>query len=235
MSEKVYWCGHHTFGDAFCLCAAAYLISLESGVQIKVSYRSIFKELVNYFNNIQYVEENELSNYIKIDCGINPGENIYNFNGITRCLRFMTDNKQTLCYNKNLLNISPYLNNNTISICADGNVNGQISTQIFKKMLERSKYFYPNCDIQFIGHFNKDISLYDSLISEYHIKDNRTRDTTVNTIMEQLRRSSLIMGVHTGPLFPALLMGIPVWCENSKDLSHNYLLDFPNNKPFFFV
>jgi hypothetical protein len=236
MKDIVYWCGHHTFGDAFCLCAAAQLKSLETKTKIKVSYWGPFKELSTYFDNIEYIEEDQLTNYTRVDCGLDPYDNTYKFNGVTRFLRFMTDNKEILSCGKILLNVSQYLNNNTISICANGNVNGLLSKDIFRKMLERSKLFYPNSNIQFIGHFSINIEEnYNDLILEYNIRDNRTHDRTGHFIIEQLRKSSLVIGVHTGPLFPALGLGVPVWCENSKNLYHNYLLDFPNNKPFFFV
>jgi hypothetical protein len=237
MKDLVYWTGHRCFGDIFCLCAAAELKSLESKTKIKVTFWSKYKEFITYFNNIEYVEEDWVHENpdIRVDCGIDPGSETYQYNGVTRCLRFMTTDKEILSCSKIILNIRPYLNNKTISICANGNVNGGLSVDVLKKMLERSKHFYPDHKIQFIGYAGPSLSLYDGLISEYNIQDNRTNDPTIHTIMQQLRLSSLVIGVHTGPIFAALALDVPVWCENSKNLQHNYLLDFPSNKPFFFV
>jgi hypothetical protein len=236
MKEIVYWSGHHAFGDSFCLFAAAHIKSLETRAKIKVSCWNVFKNLANYFSNLEYIEETELNNYTRINCGADPGDYAYKFNGVTRYLKFMTDDKKTLSSGKILLNIDRHKTDKKIvSICANGNVNGLISKNVLEKMLERSTVFYPDSQIQFIGHFGADVNNhFQDLILKYNIKDDRTHDRTCDVIMDQLRHTSLLISVHTGLVFPALGLNIPVWCENSKNLQHNYLLDFPNNRPLFF-
>jgi hypothetical protein len=230
--EPVFWMGHQCFGDSFCISAAANFISKKTGEPVKVSFCESFKNLASYFNNVIFVPEKECQH---IDVGIEP--NMLLHNGVTRFINPMCKYSNISYAQSEVnidINIKAYSSQPYISIIASGNMNGTLSPAILARMTERAKIFYPNKEFIFIGHFQNDLNIYSGLIKQYNIKDARTTDKTCKVIIEQIRYSSLVLGVHTGPIFPALAMGLPVWCEHSKRIPDDFCLDFPSNRPLFF-
>jgi len=230
--STAFWNGHGCFGDSFCLCAAAHIFAKKTNTTVQVSYWEPFKNLANYFDGIEYVPENQCE---KVDTGAEL--EFVKHNGVTRFYEWMLrHSKIESQYNEvNIeMNIKPFDCRPFISLAVYGNKNGPMSKDVMAKMLIRAKAFYPNHQFRIIGHFQSDVELYANLMKDYQIKDERPTDRTCDVVMNQIRSSSLVLGVHTGLLYPSLGLGIPVWCERSKNPNHDFCLDFPSNRPFFF-
>lgn len=239
--DKIYWSGHQCFGDCFCLCAAAHIKSLIDNSKIYVTFWEPFKDLASYFDNIEWIDPVEAkSNYKVVDTGKGPfntenfpkKDGFYLNNGVSRFFKLMD---MPNAYPVDIyMNIKRDEHPKYVSIVVKGGVNGFISKNTLETMILRTKSFYENPQFIFIGHFNNDISKYQDLQKKYNILDLRTDDRTGSVVMKQIQSSLIVMGPHTGLMYPALGLGCQVWCENSINLDHNFSLDFPSNRALFF-
>lgn len=228
--EKIYYSGHNCFGDCFCLCAAGYLKSLETKKTVNICFPKGFISLIKYFDNLNWVEKTDKLQLT--DCGIDPGNDFYLYNAVSRFSRFMNLDKNIIPDIH--LNISGDENREFVSILLKSHSNGLIGHKTLETMLKRAKNIYPNKKYIFIGNVNNPIEPYADLQKEYNIEDHRSKSKSCEEIMIQLSKSELVMGPVTGPMLPALGLCCHVWCEKSPNSEVNYALDFPSNRPFYF-
>lgn len=240
MKERLFYHGNRGFGDCFVLAAAASIYARQTGTPTVISYWGAFKGLAEYFDGVRFVvpeegDEYRLSSAQRetsevIDTGLEPYD-YSKFNAVSWQLRAMTGLE--IAFDTDMrMNISPLPSREFVSIVPSGNINGSMGVRNMELLLRRARLFYPALEFQVIGH-PYSLSPYLALFDRFNVKDRRTEDRTCHVIMEQLRRSALLIAPHTGPIFPALAMGLRVWCEQSKRLDHDYLCDFPANRPMW--
>lgn len=234
--ETVYKVGHQTFGDSFLVFAAARLRYLDTNKIQKVSCWEAFKNLADLFDGVEWIEK-DLPNYQYVDVGSEPSFLINN--GVSRFYNYMRNGEVNTPYTRPMIidmNIKQYDNPRYISIILYGNVNGTLTLSFLGKAINRAKNIYPSLPIRILGHKQADLTPYRTIIDDFKIEDHRTEDRTCKVIIEQLQDTKLLITPHTGPIFPALGMGMQVWCQKSKreDRYDDFLLDFENNRPFIF-
>jgi hypothetical protein len=169
---------------------------------------------------------------------MDPNFNLHN--GVSRMLVHMRNKDGKITKNKNVNpdiyisdDISYLESRKNISVILHSNMNGDIKASTLKLMLERAKTLFPDHKYTVIGHHDNSLESYKPILRQFSVEDGRTEDRTCKVVLEQIKNSSLVMGPHTGLMYPALGYGCQVWCEESKTLSHNFCLDFPSNRPLY--
>jgi hypothetical protein len=227
-------------GDTCVLCAAASQYSRETGADTFVSFWGAFKGWADYFDGVKYItpelpDEYKLSprqreQFEVIDTGVEPHPP-QNFNKVSWELKAM---RGKMGDGELRMNVSAYPVRDRVSIVQVSHTNGPLSNETLRTMLARARIFYPDHTFQLVGH-RHNWAPHEPILREFGVIDNRCDDDrTVHRLVEELRRSDLLISPHSGPVYPALALGLRVWCEASKRPYWDYWLDFPTNRPFFF-
>lgn len=221
-----FFIGHQMLGDVIGFAAAAHLYAHKIGETVKVWFDANIgnrKDIINWFDGIEWVEKNKLEN--PIDCGINPNlEDWPKFNGVKRFYQWMDPTMNPKKSFDIHFNKERIINDEKIiGLITHSNTQGDIDKKILDKMLSHAKQQYPLHKIILFG--NKDNTLLPSGVLDF-----RQDKGDINWIIETVRKMDLLITPQTGPCFIAAGFRIPMWVYKSKEEFWDYTLNYDNYK-----
>lgn len=221
--ETGYYSGHQMLGDVIGFCAAAHLLWAKTGKIIKINFEERRKDVVKYFDGIEWVEKSKIPN--AIDCGINPSIDEWpKMNGVKRFYKFMDS---TLTNPKSFdvhFNINKRISGkNLIGLITHSNTQGDIDPEILNMMISDAKIKFPKHKIVLIGNM-------DNSIVPAGVEDWRQKDGNINWIFETIRELDLLITPQSGPCFIAAGFNIPMWVYESKEKYWDFTLNYDTYK-----
>lgn len=222
-TDQGFYIGHQMLGDVIGFCAAAHLLHCKTGKIIKIHFEEKRKDLVKYFDGIEWVEKKNIPN--AIDCGKDPSlEEWPKMNGVKRFYKFMdkslTNAKSfDIHFNINKINSDKKI----IGLITHSNTQGDIPDNVLKTMIDDAKQQYPNHKIALIGKYDN------SKIPE-GVEDWRQKDGDINWIIDTIREIDLLITPQSGPCFIAAGFKIPMWVYESKEKFWDYTLNYDTYK-----
>lgn len=214
-----FWHGHQMLGDVIGFCGAAHLYYLKTGERVKVWFQESRKDILKYFDGVDWVPRNSIPN--AVDCGATPSSEEWKvLNGVKRFYKWMDPtmispkpfdiyfNKQRKIPNKKI-----------IGLITHSNTQGDIDEITLKLMISDAISEYPEHKIVLIGNM-------DNTIIPEGIEDMRQSEGDISWIVDTVAELDLLITPQSGPCFCAAGWNVPMWVYRSKEEYWDYTLNY---------